>query len=293
MIGYLRLLMAIVGLSVVAIPVACSSATEPADTGSKTVYIVAGQSNAHGVSSIRIPYRGATDNLPPDQGIEFYYMDCTNPRDEPYYQVLYSLDPQSYGYTLFRRLRDEVEGKLVIVQFARCGAALVDKTVNGWYPGDDPRNGKIFQDGLYTTFSGFLQNARALSDVIESKPWSIAGMFWLQGEGDSMRHVEDRANVFTRNLDNLFWLFRRDLGEDLPIVVASLREITPNDKVINDVYRQRAASDPRMVLVESADSEFMASKDGSKNVHFSTEGLQTIAGRLVDAMHRLRGQASK
>jgi len=244
------------------------------------VYIVAGQSNGW-----RISHLAAGKKEQPDAHRVYYYgMKCVSEPDRSEIQIFDSLDRGTMGFALADQLRQLSDDDIIFIQFCRCGAGLWNKKVNGWYPGDDPQNGQTHDTALYGKFLKYLRHARRSATEQHGLKWNVCGLFWHQGEGDSGRD----AAAYERDLRNLFWRFRHDLGEELPIVAAHIRQLDEGDRGVNQVLDRLAGADERLAVVPSGDLKFEPDRNGKPNVHFALEGCHELGRRMAAAHRKLR-----
>ena len=165
----------------------------------------------------------------------------------------------------------------VIVGFipAACGGSSVEV----WAPGVyfEPTGGFPYDDAI--------ARVRAVKSRGELK-----GMLWHQGEADGNL---GRIDLYAQRLSELFSRFRRDLGEpNLPIVVGQLGQfpgklINPERERANEIHREVAANDSRIVLVSS---EGLSAKDDM--VHFNAASLDEFGERYARAWRELKRSLS-
>jgi predicted nucleic acid-binding Zn finger protein len=248
------------------------------------VYIVAGQSNGYRISSLR----AGKQPIPNGKRIFYYGMNCTSEPNRSQFTVFTSLDPAAMGTTLALELVEQSNDDIVFIQYCRCGSGIWNTTIKGWYPGDDPAKGQVFDDGLFGLFKQYADDAkRQLKDTYK-QTWEVKGLFWHQGESDSngTHHLQ-----YQKNLGNLLWRFRHELGVDLPIVCGEIRELTEEDRKINAILAQVAAADPLTALAKGADLEFGPDRDYGPDVHYTHKGCADLSERMAAQMAQL--QATK
>jgi hypothetical protein len=166
------------------------------------------------------------------------------------------------------------DSDIVFIQFCRCGAGLWNKQLSGWYPGDDPKNGKVHNEGLYGCFQQYIEDARQVVETKLKLKWEVKGLFWHQGESDSrLEHV----GAYEKRLTDLFYRFRQDLGSDLPIVAGHVRELNEHNKAINAITTKMAAADANFSVVEVQDLNF----ENPTNVHLNKAGCHKLGKRMV------------
>lgn len=244
------------------------------------VYIVAGQSNGYRISSLR----AGDQPLPDGRRIFYYGMACVSEPERSDFRVLTSLDPRAMGTSMALELLKLSEGDIIFVQYCRCGSGVGTQTEKGWYPGDDPQNGKTFDGGLFAKFQKYVAHAEQTAREDYDLTWTHKGLFWHQGENDSNG---DRHLTYERNLTNLFCRFRQQFGKDLPIVCGEIRELTDGDRAINQILAKVAANDSRTALAKAADLQFAPDRDGRQDVHFALEGCQQLGRRMATEYRRL------
>lgn len=240
------------------------------------VYIVAAQSNGWNISKLRANPKSDK----PDQHKVYYYgMKCVSEPNSSSFQVLKNLDKNYGGYGLANALREQSQDDIVFIQYCRCGAPIHQTDARmSWYPGDDPKNGKVFNEGLYNLFTVYLEHAKEELKNKYNKDWNFKGLFWHQGESEA--HVVETVEKYPQNLKNLITRFRMDLGPQLKIVAAHIRELKENDRQINKVLDQVSQSDPNFTVVQSNDLTFRSEKD----VHFNEKGAINLGKRMAKAM---------
>jgi hypothetical protein len=244
------------------------------------VYVVAGQSNGYRISSLR---PGATP-IPGGHRIYYYGMNCTSEPEYSRYEVITSLDHRAMGTTLALELVKLSNADIVFVQYCRCGSGVWNRTGRGWYPGDDPAAGKVFEAGLFAKFRKFIGHARASAEWDYRLTWNPKALFWHQGENDSN---SDHHLAYQRNLTNLFGRFRAELGDSLPIVAGEIRELTDGDRAINRILAAVAKSYPRTALARASGLPFEPDRNGQPNVHFALAGCQELGRRMAAEYRRL------
>jgi hypothetical protein len=211
-------------------------------------------------------------------------MHCVSEPVQSEFKVLTSLDHRAMGTELALSLLKQSDGDIIFVQYCRCGSGVANRTEKGWYPGDDPQNGQTFDGGLYGKFQKYITHARQSAADKFNLSWNVRGLFWHQGENDSNG---DNHLTYYQNLTHLFWRFRADLGQDLPIVCGEIRELTDGDRAINAVLAKVAAADPHTELAQASDLQFAPDRDGIPDVHFALEGCQQLSRRMHQAHQKL------
>lgn len=249
------------------------------------VYIVAGQSNGWRMSSLR----AGDSKLPNGRKVYYYGMKCVSEPDRSTFQVLASLDEKAMGTQLAKSLLDHSDGDIIFIQYCRCGAGVWNNSEKGWYPGDNPMQGAVFDDGLYGKLTAYLKHARKSANEDYGLEWNVKGLFWHQGESDSNG---DHFKSYHRNLTNLIWRFRHDLADDLPIVVGEIRELTEHDNRINKILKQIANNDEHTAIAKATDLKFRPDRDGVPDVHFDLEGCRELGKRMVAELTRLTSPRS-
>lgn len=235
------------------------------------VYIVAGQSNAWRLSYID-EYPGRTDH----HKVYYFPMACGSRPKTATLKILHSIHSSIYGAGMAKSLLGYAAADIVVMQYCVCGASLQDKI--NWYPGDDPANGQVNAEGLYASFLAALKDAQLQTEK-QGLKWNVRGLFWHQGESDA----QGNAAAYGANLRKLFGLFRRDLGDSLPIVAGHIRDLDDQHRTVNAALDAIADDDPLVSSVRSSDLEFESATD----VHFSVQGCQELGRRMVTAMIQL------
>lgn len=240
------------------------------------VYIVAGQSNGWNISKLRADPKSDQ----PDQFKVYYYgMKCVSEPSSSSFKLLKNLDKNYGGYGLANALREHAQDDIVFIQYCRCGAPIHKTDARmSWYPGDDPQNGQIFNEGLYNLFTVYLEHAKEELKNKYNKNWNFKGLFWHQGESES--NSAKTIEKYPQNLKNLITRFRMDLGPQLKIVAAHIRELKENDRQINRILDQVSKADPNFAVVQSNDLTFRSEKD----VHFNEKGAINLGKRMAKAM---------
>lgn len=119
----------------------------------------------------------------------------------------------------------------------------------------------------------------------ESRPITIVGMLWMQGEADTKD--EAMAKAYEANLRNLIESVRRDVGNpSLPFVWGRVNPPAGGKFVSVDVVRaaQENVQVPGGAMV---DCDGLAK--GSDNLHYNAAGQQELGKRFAEAMIKLLG----
>jgi hypothetical protein len=241
------------------------------------VYIVAGQSNGWRLSQLK---QGEGAEGP---RLHYFGMDCVAEPESSRLQTLTRLSEQTMGYGLAQTLLNETGKEIVFVQYSRCGASIMGAARNSWWPGEDPANGKNFDEGLFGSFEKYLHSAKTQVEQDLGQKWEVKGLFWHQGESNS---GSDKA-AFERDLRNVFRRFRSLLGNDLPIVAGHIRDLGEGQRGVNAVLDKLAAGDPLMAAVSLEGLAFEPDRDGQPNVHIAKAGCDQLGRRMAAAMaHR-------
>jgi len=243
------------------------------------VYIVTGQSNGYRLSSLGTEPKAKADA----HKVYYYGMDCVSEPESSQFRLLPNLRTNSMGYGLADALRTLADDDIIFIQYCRCGAAVGDRGGQGWYPGDDPRRGKVHDAGLFGKFVQYVAHARESAERDFGLKWKVKGLFWHQGESDSSAPEGE----YERNLSNLFWRFRETLGKELPIVAAHIRSVDEGAKSINSTLDKLALADGCLAVVPSNDLKFEPDSDGKPNVHFALDGCLQLGRRMAGAYREL------
>ena len=246
------------------------------------VYIVAGQSNGWNLSKLRANPK-KRDNL--SHKVYYYGMNCVSEPDQSTFKVFDNLDENYGGFGLAKTCLDKSGKDIVFIQFCRCGSPIHEANQRmTWYPGEDPKNGKTFNEGLYDLFLVYLEHAKEELKNKYQLEWNLKGLFWHQGESESESNSEDSIKSYPKNLRNLIYRFRSDLGDDLNIVSAHIRELDHLDPQVNQVLNDYSKEDSKFTVVESNDLSFRPDKNGRKDVHFNEEGAIELGKRMGRAL---------
>jgi len=240
------------------------------------VYIVAGQSNGWRLSHLAASADAAADG----PAVHYFGMNCVSEPDSASLKTLPALSEGTMGYSLARALCDTAGGEIVIVQYCRCGAPVSARAAHSWYPGEDPANGKTFDDGLLPKFEKYLSSAREQMEKA-GHTWEVKSLIWHQGESDAS---SDKA-AFERDLRQVFAAFRGLLGDRLPIAAGHIRDLGEKQKSVNAVLDKLAAEDPLLVTVPLVGVTYEPDgKDGQPNVHINLEGCHILGAKLAAAL---------
>lgn len=240
------------------------------------IYIVAGQSNGWRLSNIAgIPGEASAP-------IQYFGMGCSSRPDKANLTVIEKLHSSTSGAGLAGALREQSGGEIVFIQYCVCGTSLGD--VVNWFPGEDPAGGKVNDEGLYGSFIRYLADVRLQLEA-EGIEWNVAGLFWHQGESDIKRSTDEHQ----KNLENLLWRFRKDLGEELPVVAGHIRDLGEGSRGINLALDAVAASDANMTVVNLDGLPFQSETD----VHVRPDGCITLGKRMAEAMEALSGRKAQ
>lgn len=240
----------------------------------KDVYLVSGQSNSWRLSQIR----GGDQKLP--HTLYYFGMGCTKEPTVAKMVKLDSISEKSMGYGLVMALMEHAQDDIVLVQYSRCGAGVFNAAKDGWFPGDDPKNGKSFEGGLCASFEKYYRSAEAIGMAEFDRKWNLKGMFWHQGEGDSRK--PDAVESYPTNIRNVFYRIRKVIGEETPIVMGEVRDLHKNCAKVNQHMHALAEEDSTVTVVPVQDLTF-EDKGERKNVHFDLKGCIALGKRMVEA----------
>ncbi|MDB4385543.1 sialate O-acetylesterase [Opitutaceae bacterium] len=250
----------------------CATESKLGPTGGEEVhlFLLAGQSNMAGRGEV------TADRREPIPGVMALQRDGSwDPALDPIHW-----DKGVAGVGLARSfaqayLRDH-PGVTVGFIPAACGGSSVEV----WAPGVyfEPTSGFPYDDAI----------ARVRAVRSRGK---LMGVLWHQGEADGN---PGRIDHYARRLPELFARFRRDLGEpNLPIVMGQLGQfpgklVKPERERANEIHREVAGNDPRIVLVSSAG---LSAKDDM--VHFNAASLDEFGERYARAWRELQETVSR
>lgn len=177
-----------------------------------------------------------------------------------------------------------------IFGFARPGTALTNLESPNWFPGADPANGQVNDAGYYGDFVDWMD---ARIDEIEAAGNIpiVKGLFWFQGERDAVQGLAS-VDAYETNFRNLAYRFREHFGNNLPIVVAEIREgVAQNAALradVNAALYNVAAGDPKMTVIPTQNLSWVSAND----VHLNTAGYQALAPIWATAMNLLQAPGS-
>jgi len=242
------------------------------------VYIVAGQSNGWRLSHLA-PAAGGTG-----PAVHYFGMNCVSEPDAAKLTALPGLSEDTMGYGLAKAMRDAAGKEIVFVQYCRCGAPVTARAANSWFPGEDPANGKTYDEGLFSKFEKYIHTAKEQVEKLPGGKWEVKGLIWHQGEADI---ATDKA-VFERDLRNVFARFRSQFGARLPIVAGHIRDLGEKQRGVNAVLDKVATGDPLMLTVPLDGVTYEPDgKDGQPNVHINREGCHLLGAKMAVALGRL------
>ena len=268
---------AVLTLTILPVSARIASATD--------VYVIAGQSNGWRMGSL------AQGDMPIPGGHKIYYfgMKCVSEPEQTECRVLTGLNPGSMGTGLALQLVRQSDSDIVLVQYCRCGAPLVNPSAISWYPGADPESGQLYQDGLFPKFQKYLDHAKRSIEDKYGLAWNVRGMFWLQGESD-VNSVENPQD-YEKPLRSLFWRFRRELGQNLPIVCGEIRPLNRGAKMVNQALANLSEQDPRTGLAITSNITMPSRPNQPGDVHFRLSACHEIGKRFSGELARLTSGA--
>lgn len=241
-------------------------------------YVVAGQSNGWRISHLRQARGAKADDSQPK--VYYFGMPCVSEPSSSKLATLTTLDKNTMGYGLAGALADRAGEDIVFIQYCRCGASVLNRAKNGWWPGEDPTGGKTFDDGLFSLFQRYIESARVQVKEQLNEELEFKGLFWHQGESDS---GADKAK-FERALKNLFVRFRGELDGDLPIVVGHIRDLGVGPQGVNATLDRIAKQDSRIVTVPIDGLAFEPDRNGKPDVHIALPGCHELGRRMAEAL---------
>ena len=182
-------------------------------------------------------------------------------------------------------LMEKYQDDIVLIQYSRCGAGHGYKAPNGWFPGESPQKGQLYNEGLCKKFEKYISSAQ--KTLKEHKiDWKVNALFWHQGESDSRK--TDSTNNYEKNLTNVFYRLEKAIGHSFPIIMGEIRELHENTKKINATLAKIAQSSPNKTLVKTQDLSFVIGKNGRKDVHFDLDGAIALGQRMVLTLNKLK-----
>lgn len=239
--------------------------------GAIDAYIVAGQSNGWRLSSLK---EGAATT---GKKVHYFGMKCVSEPDESVMVTYRGIDLGSKGAGLVNELLAQSDEDIVLIQYCRCGAPVTGESAKSWWPGEDPKSGETFEEGLFGKFPLYLQKARAQIQSELGEDLEIKGLFWHQGESN----VNTDKKEFEDALRDVFWRFREITGKDkLPIVAGHIRDLGDGSAGVNAALDRIAADDPMVATVPLSHLTFEPDRDGNPDVHIATEGCHELGRQM-------------
>lgn len=249
-------------------------------------YIVAGQSNGWRISHLK----QGTVPQPESAGPKIHYfgMDCVAEPESSKLVTLTAVDPGSMGFGLAKALTERTGKDIVFIQYCRCGASVLAPEVNSWFPGDDPLDAKIFEQGLCTKFEKYLAAAKSQVKQTLHADLEIKGLIWHQGESD----INSDKAQFERAVKNVFLRLRCAVGPNVPIVAGHIRDLGDGPRGINATLNKIAADDGNILTVPLDGLEFEPDRNGKPDVHIARSGCHELGRRMVLGLDVLDLQAA-
>jgi hypothetical protein len=247
-------------------------------------YIVAGQSNGWRISHLR---QGKVSDFS-ESNVYYFGMPCVSEPNSSQLATITSLDVRTMGHGLAQALSDRAGEDIVFIQYCRCGASVLNPAANGWWPGEDPANGKSFEKGLFASFELYMQSARLQVKKKLGEELVVKGLFWHQGESDASRDKAEFKAAVTKS----FARFRSSLGDELPIVAGHIRNLGEGSRQINETLDQVAASDPLTSTVPVAGLQFEPDRNGKPDVHIARPGCHELGRNMVKSLSAMNLQAA-
>lgn len=113
---------------------------------------------------------------------------------------------------------------------------------------------------------------------IGQKYGAIKGILWHQGESDASR--QETIEIYNKQLQNLFTLFRNTVGNsELPIIIGELGSFSKTDdnwKALNAKIEEYIKTDPNAYLIKTNDL-----KEKGDRIHFDSEGQREMGKRFA------------
>jgi len=263
----IRVLSCLVALCLIVVVNSSAEATD--------VYIVLGQSNGWRVSSLaNIPNGTDTGN------VVYFPMGCTTTPETADLQLVSSVHPSSQGRGLAEGLLKHSCGDIIFVQYCVCGASLHGK--DSWYPGENPKAGRLNEGGLFAKFLKYTADARRKAEAAGHE-WNLRAVFWHQGESDSNAHAADYQDTFR----NFVYRIRNDVKPNIPIVAGHIRELSDGARRVNRALDAVAGDDPLIVVVPTAD----LTPENPTDAHFNSAGCHELGRRMAKAYSDLANES--
>ena len=251
--------------------------TEPAITlpiSKVRIFLVAGQSNAHGRASAKqlsAQYKG------PLKEVDFCHGKA---------EALRPLAPGgqfgpevTFGHELYKAIGQEPGTRIVLVKSAAGGTSLMQH----WKAnGTAERKG---DGGMYIGLQEAVDHCRELIKVqYPGATVTVEGILWVQGESDTPgarpAYYEENLRRFTKDL-------RATFGDDLRVVISALsnNQTGYGEKprgIVRAAQEKIAAEDKRNALINTDGFGV-----GGDQMHFDAAGQEAIGKAGADQMLRL------
>lgn len=243
------------------------------------VYLIAGQSNAHGSGN---PNELTPTLQAPYPAVDYYFRGVPN-------DVGIVLGPLISNSAYFSRFGPELmmgrtldqmsDNKVAIIKHARGGTTLGAD----WFAGGDATatgDGQMLQD-FYTTVTDGLT---ALQNKYPGEQLNLIGLAWMQGESDA--YNISYANAYANRLRTFTEDVRATLGDDLPIAIGQLSSQMTNFNTVAGYTPVRnaqaliAGEHPLNTLVNT---DAVPTHVGDE-IHFSTAGQLMLGVLFADAL---------
>jgi hypothetical protein len=221
------------------------------------VFILAGQSNMAG--------RGKVE---PNDTIPDYRILTINKERE----LILAKEPLHFYEPLMTGLDCGISfGKYLLKQIPDSVTVLILPTAVGGSSISQWINDSTFRN--VTLLTNFKEQVE-----IGKKYGKIKGILWHQGESDATS--QETIEIYNKQLQKLFTLFRDSIGEsELPIIVGELGSFSKKDdnwKAINSKIEEYIKTDPNSYLIRTNDL-----KDKGDRIHFDSKGQREIGKRFA------------
>jgi hypothetical protein len=241
------------------------------------VYIIAGQSNAVGHASVK-DLEPPLDK--PQPSVSIYSHNLYQPQAQPWQALQPGLGAgkgEKFGPELSFGLvmAKEMPGQKIAIIKAAAGATNLS---GQWRAGGEGKKQGDFYKKFIESVSAALKSPYP-EDTLE-----LAGMMWMQGEGDSTDRKA--AEAYEENLANFLTQVRKDLeAPEMPVVVGLISEAKKWTfaEIVREGQMNVAKKLPNVATVETNDLTFNA--DG---IHYDAAGLVTLGERFAKESLALR-----
>lgn len=234
------------------------------------VWLIGGQSNAHGIS-----FAHDIEAPAPDERVKIY-----RPQSDDFAPVTvgYGYDEMRFGpevgmaQKLIEVMPDEEHFILKYAWgdtdiYADWRSPSMGGTVGGHYT------------NFITTIKSGLSTLETLGYAVE-----ICGMAWMQGEKDAIRKI--KADSYAENLVALFSDFRSEISAELPICIGKINEdsyLMPEHMTVIRAQQAVANAMEKVYFLDTSSLTVM----GSDPWHYDGKSMLKLGNKFAEILTRL------